>query len=174
VSVNVSVNVSSYAYQAGQNPPPTVTLVVANPNATAVMVTGVQIVPTIVGQTGQALSIAPILPALGPGQNVTVPALGSLNLGPFPIVFASAANVNQFQMVNQVGNLNPVNPQLAELATYSISIGAIVSVSDGSNNTAVPAVLTVSPPSQPPLGTQGGFEIFSVSTNAGNWFFGVI
>ncbi len=160
----VGLNYNSYA--AGMNPPPMATVSVYNPNAAAVVVTSIQMKAYVQNnQTQSALAMSPSVPPIGPGQTTTVPALGTINIGPFPIVVASAANDNPFQMVNQTGNLNPVNPQGSQPPQYTLIIGADVYGSDGSFNTAGVTGLLVSYPNSTPATYQGGVYQFYLPNN---------
>lgn len=160
----MSLNYASYA--AGQNPSPQATLFVYNPNASAVVVTGARIYAFASDDNSQReIPMAPVVPPLGPGMTVVAPTLSSINIGPFAIVVASAANVNSFQAVNQTGNLNPINPQGSQPPQMLLGIGAIVYGSDGSVNRAGSAPLLVSYSSAPPLGYQGGFLNWAAPNN---------
>lgn len=167
LQAQVTLNYSSYT--AGQNPPPQATVTVYNPNASAVVVTAVVMrrqspAPLPVGQPN-FIPAAPSVAPIGPGMTTSVPALSSITIGPFPIVVASAANANSFQMVNQAGNLNPINPQGSQPPQSTVMVGATVYGSDGSSNVAGSAPLLVSYASAPPVGFQGGFLNFSAPNN---------
>jgi hypothetical protein len=160
----VTLNVNTYA--AGQNPPPQATLIVFNPNATAVVVTSVQMrARTLNDNLINRTSMPPSVPPIGPGMTTSVPAGSSINIGPFPVVEASAANNNSFQAVNQTGNLNPINPQGTQRPQHTLMIGADVYGSDGSFNQAGEAGLLVSYGSTPPPGYQGGYLNFAGPNN---------
>lgn len=166
LSCQVSLNYASYT--AGQNPPPMATLFAFNPGAAAVSVTAIQIQARVLNAvTGLgALAMSPSVPPIGPGMTTVVAAGSSITIGPFPIVVGSAANDNSFQMVNQTGNLNPVNPQGSQPPQYTIMVGADVYGSDGSLNGAGAVSLLVSYTSAPPLAYQGGFLQFAGPNNA--------
>jgi hypothetical protein len=160
-----SVSLNSNVYSAGQNPAPQATLTVYNPGASPVTVTSVQMTCQIAG-TGQVSNVClPGVPPIGPGMAVTVPALSSINIGPWPIAVVSAANVNSFQAVNQVDDLTPINPQPSQPANALIQCFATVMGSDGSINVSSPGGFTLSYQSQPPLGYQGGFLNFAGPNN---------
>lgn len=164
LSCQVSLNYS--AYSAGQNPPPMATLFVYNPSAVAVSVTGVQMHSSVVGDANvNRLAMSPSVPPIGPGMTTSVPSLSSINIGPFPVVVGSAANVDSFQAVNQSGNLNPINPQGSQPAQYALQIGATVQGSDGSSNEAGVAPLFVSYTAAPPQAFQGGYLQFASPNN---------
>ena len=163
---NITLNYANYS--AGQNPPPMATLSVYNPNAVAVTVTGMQLNARALGDTPGHTSMYPGVMPIGPGMTVTAAALSSINIGPFPVVLATAANANSFQAVNQTGNLNPINPQGSQPPQVTIVIGADVQGSDGSFNVAGTAALVVSYQSQPPLGFQGGFLALGNGNNLAN------
>ncbi len=161
---NVTLNYSAYA--AGQNPAPMATVTCYNPNASAVVVTGIN----ITGHTFQSaiqgqLPMLQSSPPIGPGMTTSVPALSSITFGPFPIVIGSAANSNQFQMVNQTGNLFPQNPQGSQPSQTRVMVGATIQASDGSVNVAGEVGLLVSYYSPPPVGYQGGFLQFNGVNN---------
>lgn len=164
LSCQVSLNYS--AYSAGQTPPPMATLLVFNPGAAAVVVTGVQMTGRVLNDPlVNRLAMSPSVVPIGPGMTVSVPPGSSINIGPFPIVVASAANVNSYQAVNQTGNLQPINPQGTQPAQYTLLIGADVSGSDGSQNVAGVAALLVSYSSAPPQAFQGGYLQFASPNN---------
>ena len=162
-----AMSLNTGVYSAGQTPPPQATLTVYNPNAVAVSVTGVQVTARAFGDTPiNHVPMAPVLPAIGPGMTTSVPPLGTITVGPFPIVVGSAANANSFQVVNQTANLNPINPQGPALVPQTIvMVGAAVNGSDGSVNVASEAGLTVSYSNSPPLGYQGGFLNYAGPNN---------
>lgn len=166
LSCQVSLNYSSYA--VGQSPSPQATVFVFNPGAAAIVVTSMQLYGTVnlAGPaSASATTMLPVVPPTGPGQTVSVPAGGSINIGPFSVVAASAANVNPFQMVNQTGNLNPINPQPSQPAQYILNVGARVYGSDLSVNEAGTAPLLVSYYPPPPPAYQGGYLQFGVPNN---------
>lgn len=166
MSLQCQVTLNSISYSAGQTPPPQATLTVYNPNASAVSVTGVQMTARVsTDPLINRLAMSPCVPPIGVGMTTSVPALSSINIGPFPIVVGSAANVNSFQMVNQTGNLNPVNPQGSQTPQYQLLVGASVNGSDGSSQDAGVAGILVSYASNPPLGFQGGFMQFASPNN---------
>jgi|ERR1700755_173225 len=166
MALQCQVSLSYASYTAGQTPPPMATVFVYNPNAATVTVTGAKLYAFAVNDpVGREIPFAPAVLPTGPGMTVTVPALGSINIGPLPVVMGSAANANAFQMVNQVGNLNPTNPQIALPPQTNINVGCLVYGSDGSINRAGTAGLLVSYTSSPPLGYQGGFLNFAAPNN---------
>lgn len=163
------------AYQAGQTPPPMATLQVYNPNASAVAVTGINL--QFFDVNGNTINPAtnPPMPAMGPGQTVVVPALSSLTFGPFPLVFGSAANVNSFQQVDTVGSTQPVDRQISQPPQLVVKVGAIVTGSDGSLNTAGVAPIIISYTQPPPPSYQGGFLNFAAPNNlAGGLMLGIL
>lgn len=149
---------------AGGTLPAMASLIVYNPNAVAVAVTGVQMQFSDVSGNNVP-GVSPVVPPTGPGMTTVAPALSIITIGPFPIVMGSAANANSFQMVNQTGNLNPTNPQLAERPQTQLMVGAIVYGSDGSVNVAGAAGLLISYSAPPPPGYQGGFLNFAGPNN---------
>lgn len=176
MALNCSISLNTNAYAAGQNPPPQATLTVYNPNAVAVVVSSVQVTANQLGNTSLTLPIAPITVATGPGITTTVPALGSINLGPFPIVLASAAYAGSANpaFFSPPGTSNPTNPQGSQPPSYVAQIGALVYGSDGSVNQASYAGVTVSQMFNAPLGTAGGFLNFAGPQNAANFLMGLI
>lgn len=160
---NVTVNYT--AYQAGQTPPPMATLQVYNPNASAVAVTGIVLTYfDVLGNPIAAPTNAP-MPAMGPGQTVVAPALSSITFGPFPVVFGSAANMNSFQETASVDVTANINSIVAQPPQTVVRVGATVSGSDGSVNTAGVAPIIVSYTAAPPPAFQGGFLQFSNGRN---------
>jgi hypothetical protein len=176
MALQCNVTLSYTAYAAGQNPAPMATVQVYNPNASAVVVTSVNMKAYSLGDPRkQDLAMSPSVPPTGPGMTTSVPALSSITFGPFPIVVASAANVNSFQAVNQSGNLFPVNPQGSQPPQRTVMVGALVYGSDGSINEAGEVGLLVSYTSAPPVSYQGGFLNFSAPNNyATGLIFGVL
>lgn len=175
MALQCAIALNTNVYAAGQTPPPMATVVVYNPGAAAVVVTSMDIRAT--GPSGTERPASPSLIApTGPGMPVSVPAGGTLNIGPFPIVAASAANANSFQMVAAGGAaVPPWNPQPSQPPQFTLMVRALVYGSDGSANIATPAGLTVSYGSTPPLGFQGGFFNFAGPNNlAGGMAFGVL
>jgi len=166
MSLQANVTLNTGSYSAGQNPPPMATVTVYNPNASAVVVTGIQMSsrPQFSGLVN-SVAMSPSVPPTGPGQTVSVPALSSITFGPFPMVVGSAANVNSQAAVNQVGNLFPINPQGSQPPQTTMLIGATVYGSDGSLNEAGQAGLLVSYTSAPPVAYQGGFLNFAGPNN---------
>jgi hypothetical protein len=167
LTCNMTLNIASCV--AGQTPPPQATLTVYNPNASPVVVTGVQVQIFDLDSDIEMPANAPLVP-IGPGQTTLVPALSSITIGPFAISVGSAANVNSFAAVNQTGNLFAINPQPTQPPQNVITVGATVYGSDGSVNTAGVAPLLVSYTSAPPLGYQGGFLNFASPNNAAGGF----
>jgi len=156
-----NMTLSSGSMVAGQSPAPQATLTVYNPNAAAVLVSGARVsISTASGQQVHAGN-APTVPLIA-GYS-TVPALGSLTFGPFPVAIGSAASGNAFQMVPP--STQPVNPQASQPLQTLFAIGAIVYGSDGSVNIAgtAPLLLSYYPP--PPLNFQGGPMQFSQPNN---------
>lgn len=160
---NMTVNYT--AYQAGQTPPPMATLQVYNPNASAIAVTG--IVLTYFDALGNPIAAptnAP-MPAMGPGQTVVAPALSSITFGPFPLVFGAAANMNSFQEMASADVTANTNNSAALPPQVLVRVGATVTASDGSLNTAGVAPINVSYTSAPPPAFQGGYLQFNSGKN---------
>lgn len=149
---------------AGQNPAPQATLQVYNPSASAVVVTGASVNISSPGGQQTSATNQSVVP-LGPGMTTVVPALSSITFGPFPIAPGSAANVNSFAAVNQVGNLFAINPQASQRPQQLLLVGATVYGSDSSINIAGVAPLLVSYTSTPPLNYQGGLFQFAAPNN---------
>lgn len=158
---NISLNYASYS--AGQTPPPMATLTVYNPNASAVVVTGVEMSFLDVNGQAQRPCVNPPVPPIGVGQTVSVPSLSSLTFGPFPLVFGTAAAASSYDMVPP-GSL-PSNPQGAMKPQQRFFVGATVYGSDGSVNEAGRAGILISYTVSPPLGFQGGFAQFANPNN---------
>lgn len=136
-------------------------LIVYNPNASAVVVAGVQLNYTILGgSTVNQSAVQPALVPIGPGQTVSVPALSSINIGPMSVAMGSAASLNSTQSVTPVGNPFPLNPQPSQPPNPTLVVGATVYGSDGSVNIAVPQGILIYPAINPALGNQGGFFNF--------------
>lgn len=175
MALQCNVTLNSSAYTAGQTPPPQATVTVYNPNASAVSVMAVQMSARAFSDPlSGRLAMSQSVPPIGPGMTTSVPALSSITIGPFPVVVASAANVNSFQAVNQTGNINPVNPQGSQPPQTQVMVGALVMGSDGSVNIAGEAGMLLSYAVPPPLGYQGGFLQFASPNNLVAGFFGVL
>lgn len=170
MSLQCNVTLSRSDYTAGQSPAPMATVTVYNPNASAVVVTSINMKAHALGSTANALSMSPSVPPTGPGMTVSVPTLSSITFGPFPLAIGSAANVNSFAAVNQSGNLNPINPQGSQPPQTQVMVGALVYGSDGSVNEAGEAGLLLSYSSSPPLGYQGGDLNFAGPNNFATGF----
>lgn len=167
MALQCAISLNATAYAVGQTPPPMATLQVYNPGAATVVVLGVQMSFAAQGALStQSTSASPVVAPTGPGLPVVVPSLTSINIGPFPIVVASAANANAFYGVGAGGvQVPPANPQPSQPPQWTLIVGAFVYGSDGSANIATPAGLLVSYQSLPPLGTQGGFFNFAGPAN---------
>ena len=164
LQANVSLNYGSMS--AGQNPPPMATITVYNPNASAVVVTGIQVsARPEASLLVNSMAMNQMVPPTGPGQTVSVPALSSITFGPLPVNVGSAASNNPFQMVNQTGNLFPLNPQGSQPTPTRFLIGATVYGSDGSINEAGQVGVLVSGAVSPPVGFQGGPLQFNAQNN---------
>lgn len=160
----MSLNVATYT--AGQSPAPQATLQVYNPNASAVVVTGIALTfaDAVTGATINAAVNAP-MPAMGPGATVVVPTLASITFGPFPIVVGNVGNGSLFLALPTGTSLrSPANIQLAQPIQFQLLVGAIVQGSDGSSNTAGVAPLMVAYSTPPPIGFQGGsLQLYAVN-----------
>lgn len=164
MALQCQMAINSPSYSAGQTPPPAATLTIFNPNAVAVVVTGVELAFTDkLGQTVRPV-IQPSVVPIGPGQPTSVPALGTVTLGPFPMTFGSAAASSSFAMVPP--GAQPANVQGSQPPQVEINIGALVYASDGSVNVAGRARVLVSYTVSPPLGYQGGVAQFGGPNNA--------
>lgn len=165
MALSCQVSLSYASYTAGQNPPPMATVLVFNPGAASVVVTGITIIFTDRFGNITRPATSPPSPPIGPGMTVLVPTLSSITIGPFPIVMGSAGNANSFQAVNPAGVFEPINPQHSQPMQRIAMVGALVNGSDGSSNIAGAAALLVSYTSNPPVGYQGGFFNFAGPNN---------
>lgn len=158
MALTCGMSLNTYAVTAGQSPGAMATLTVYNPNASAVVVTGAALTFRTLGQTqpNPSLAINPPSVPIGPGQTVSVPALGSINIGPFPIQMAMPANSSSYNSLGPVGTTLTGPSQLALPSQEQIIISALVQGSDGSQNVAADVGLTVSYYTPPPLHSQGG------------------
>jgi hypothetical protein len=165
MSLNCAMTLNANSYSSGATPPPMATLTVYNPNAASVAVTG--FAPQYFDVNGNILAaaIGQSMPAMGPGQTVVVPALGTLTFGPFPVVVATAANANPFQAV--IRGSQPINPQLAMPTPVTVQVGGLVYGSDGSVNQVAMAPLIVASAFVPPVGQMGGSAQFNNPNNSG-------
>lgn len=162
LTCQLSLNPTSYA--AGNTPPPALSLLVVNPNAVAVAVTGFEI--QFFDQLGnpQRPPVNPPLFPFGPGQGTTIAANSSQTFGPMALPVWTAANSNTFSMVPP--GAQPANPQGSQPPQREVYVGALIYGSDGSVNVAGRAKLLVSYNPQPPRGFQGGNADFAGANNA--------
>jgi len=166
MALTCGISINTTAVTADQSPGASATLTVYNPNASAVVVTGARLTYTPLGQTNPspAASVATVLIPTGPGQTVSVPALGSITFGPFPVQAHSPSNSSSYNVASPSGGYGgPIQGALP--SQEQLIIGAVVEASDGSSNVAAPAGLTVSYYTPPPLGSQGGFLNFADGDN---------
>lgn len=168
MALNCQMTLNTLATSAGRTPAPQATLQVYNTGASSVAVTGIKMEYYDVNAVALRLCVAQSMPALGPGQTTVVPSLSSVFFGPFPIVIASASSVNASQA--EPAARPPEDPfprQLAHPANTFVWVGATVTGSDGTINTAARAGLLVGPAVNPPLYSQGGVVQFNGSSNSG-------
>lgn len=164
MALTCQVVLNTTAYQAGQTPTPVASIQVYNPNATAVTVTGLEMVYTDPQGNTQRPPIAQSIPPIGVGQTTTAPALSSIFIGPIYLAIGSAAAASSYQMVPP--GAVPANTQGAQPLQSQLFIGARVYGSDGSVNSAGSAGLLVSYSVAPPQAYQGGYAQFSAPNNA--------
>lgn len=164
--------VLSRATYAGESPAPMCSLFVYNPNAVAVTVISVEPRLRDVNDTGTVNRIPGQAPNffVGAGQNVTVPALSSLTIGPVPLAFGSAANANSQQTTVLGSSATSYqapqnNSQPSQKPQMQIMIGANVYGSDGSVNVAGEAGILVSCFVKPAKYSQGGIMQFRDDDN---------
>lgn len=128
MAVTASIALASATLTAEQRT--TATLTVSNSGGSAVLVTGISPTYTPSGSTSQAVSVAlGVVPFGGPFPQ-SVGAAGTQNF-PFDVVPHAPAS----------------GYGLAEPASQTYSVGAIVLTNDGSVTVATPATLTVTNPS---------------------------
>jgi len=156
-----TVVLSATSYAAGSTPPPSASIVCSNTGASALVVTGVQLTSRIAGCStpGQPTVMGNALPPYGPGAPVYVAAGSTSTVGPFPVTVGSAAA--------GIGGVS----QPSQVPDYQLVIGAVVTASDGSINTAIEAGMTVSYALRPRIASQGGQLNFNTSSNSAGWFF---
>lgn len=165
MSLQCQLTLSRLSTSVGQSPAPMLLLQVYNPNASAVVVTAVQV--TFWDTVGQQLRQAPvanIAPPVGPGLPASVSALSSIYIGPFPMQVHSAAfsaASNQTPPFSQPPNMQGSQPQV-----FNMVIGALVTGSDGSVNEAGRVQLRVAPAVKPYLHSQGGVAQFGGKRNS--------
>ncbi len=163
MALTCSVVVTPMAYQAGASPGPVALLTVYNPNASAIVVTGIQLVyKNELGQM-QRPPVAESLPPIGPGMTTSVPALSSVSF-PFSLAVANLGSANSYQMV--APGAVPSNPLGAHPPQMKLFIGALVYGSDGSVNEAGAGGLLVSYTVAPPPMYQGGSAFFNGPNNS--------
>ena len=68
MALNCQMSINTRSYQAGQSPAPIATLPVYNPNASAITVTGIQLVYKDEFGRMQRPPVAESLPPIGPGM----------------------------------------------------------------------------------------------------------
>lgn len=141
MAITATVVITPTTYQAGSTPAPGVSVSVSNSGAAAVVVTGLQ----FDYQDGSSNVINPPvaqpMPALGPGQTVSVAASGTSTIDGGTLAVASAANGRIAQMVPP--NTAPLTTQPSQPLTYTLSVGCTVYTSDGAVTTATRDSLTV-------------------------------
>lgn len=158
MALTCQMTVTPGSYQVGQSQPPMCVLQVYNPNATAVVVTGVNLVFKDPQGVPRQFPVLPPLVPIGVGQTTSVPAGSSINIGPFPLAVASVAAGSSFQVVPP--GSQPAVVQGSIPLQMQIFVGARVHASDGSVNEAGSAGLFVSYAIPPPVAFQGGFANF--------------
>lgn len=165
--LNAAVNIDRRSVTAG-GAPAQVSVVVYNPGAATVLVTGIQISASRFGSSAQTLPFQASVPATGPGQAMTVAAGATITIGPFPIAFGSAAYIGGANptVISPDAAAFPNNAQPSQPTPYIATIAAMVFGSDGSSNIAAPAGILVSHSFQPPASTQGGYLNFAVPQNS--------
>lgn len=162
MSLQCQMSISTTSMVAGQTPTPMASLLVYNPNASAVVVTGAQVtLHTPAGDFELAMSVPTI--QLSPATNTSIAALGSLTLGPFGLSAGSPANASSFQTAFPA---TATNQQPSSPPQQVVMVGALVYGSDGSINDAGKAPILVSFTPPPPQGWQGGYLNLSAPNNA--------
>lgn len=164
MSLQANITLNTLSVSAGQ--PAQATLTVYNPNASAVVVTGVNVYFKALGDAlpGHTSALPVVIPATI-GQTTSVPALSSITF-PFSVVVPSAASSNVFQQMYTTGTSTPINSQGSQPLSLSVIVAADVYGSDLSINAAGTATLIVSPSVSSPLGMQGGFLNASTPSNS--------
>ena len=182
MALNCQVILGNTSGAAGRSPPCTANILVFNPNAAAVIVTNAAMTFAMLGATGitqggAGLAYSPSVPPIGPGQALTVPANGSITVGPFYVVIPSVAAANGFQTINPMPGaavpsldfdgegFDSYGPGGGQ-PQFTILVGATVYGSDGSVNTAGTAPYFVDVNVPPPPGFNGGFAQFGAPTNS--------
>lgn len=165
MALNCQLSINPAAYSAGQTPPPSLSLLVVNPNAVAVSVTGVEWQFTDQNLVVTRPPVNPPLFPFGPGQGSSIAALSSQTFGPMALAVWSAANLNPQQTVPPFGA--PLQTQGSQRPQTEVWVGALVYGSDGSVNVAGRARLLVSYANAPTRGTLGGNADLTQSTNSG-------
>lgn len=135
---------------------------VYNPGGAPVSVQNIQMQVTPTGSTSQALAGNWGVPPIGPGVVTLVPSLGTIVLGPFPLVAPSLASGSTFYQLGSTSG----NEQPSQVLTQSIAVSALVYGSDGSVNQSPQTVFLVSWVPPPPIGTMGGSLVFSLPGNS--------
>ncbi|SRR5258706_13675092 len=164
MALNCQLSINPPSYAAGNTPPPALSLLVANPNAVAVAVTGFEL--QFFDQNGvpqQPPASRPLFP-FGPGQGTSIAANSNQTFGPMSISAGNVGNMNPTQMVPP--GSQPVRTQGSVAPQYEMYVGALVYGSDGSINSAGRARLLVSYSPQAPRGTQGGNSDFTQASNS--------
>jgi uncharacterized membrane protein len=164
MALSAQVVLNNTTYTAGGSPP-VANIIVANAQAAAVAVTGVQLLIQVQGAPSpQPVPLATPVVAVGPGQTTVVPAAvggisGVIVLGPFPIAMGSAANNNPAQSIPP--GVLPWNQQPSQPTPVTYILGANVFGSDLSTTSAGTVGFIVQGSSQPPFGNFGGSLAFN-------------
>jgi uncharacterized membrane protein len=158
MALTCQMAISPSSYRAGQSPSPMALLTVYNPNAVAVVVTGVVLVFKDAQGSPRQFSVSPSVVPVGYGQTTSVPALSSITIGPFPIAVGNVAPAAIFNAVPP--SSQPSLVQVAMPPQSKIFIEALVYGSDGSVNVSGAAGLLVTYTDAPPVAFQGGFANF--------------
>ena len=159
--------------QAGRSPPAQASIIVYNPTASAVVVTAGAVYASMLGAAGSAvagLAMSPAVLPLGPGMPTTVPALGSITIGPVAVVVPSTAAGNSFQNVGPAtydgDNQGAADYSPGGQGQFTVMVGATLYGSDGSLNVSGTAPYLVDVPVVPPQGFQGGYANFNAPNNS--------
>jgi hypothetical protein len=141
-------------------------LLVYNPNASAVVVTGAMVHYRVQGATLPTSSTAAQgnVIALGAGQVVSVPSASSISF-PFGVAVGSAAAGSSFQSMGNSAGPASINDQPSQPLQFVLFVGCTVYGSDGSVNEAGEAPLLVSYYPPPPPAFQGGYYQFASPNN---------
>lgn len=160
--LNCQFQADPTTYVQGQVPssiaPPSISLIVSNPGATAVSVTGVDM-QLADRSLNPRPPVGPLPVPTSSGQSLTVAPSATVTFGPFPMSRWTPAVLNPSAMIPP--DSSPLG--VGGVPQYEAWISGVVYASDGSANVAGRARVLVAPSNLPTRSYLGGNVDFSVS-----------